>query len=203
LRILNCRSKRDYVAGHIPGAAWVDVKIWQELGRKKGGLHDAKSWGDKIGPLGIGMDTRLIVYGTSLPDTARVWWTLKYLGLEKVALLNGGWQAWVKQQGPTETASPRIASVPFEPKFQPDRLEEIDSLKKAVKSNEVTVVDARSQEEFTGKENRGKRGGHIPGAKHLEWKESLDEDGRFKSPEQLRELFRQRGIQPEQTAITC
>jgi thiosulfate/3-mercaptopyruvate sulfurtransferase len=93
--------------------------------------------------------------------------------------------------------------VKFEPKFQADRLEEIDALKKSMKSGKVTVVDARSTEEFTGKDVRGKRAGHIPGAKHLEWKELLADDGRFKSPEQLRELFRKRGIYPEQTAVTC
>ena len=66
-----------------------------------------------------------------------------------------------------ETTSPNVEAVKFEPKFQADRLEEIDSLKKSVKSGKVTVVDARSTDEFTGKEVRGKRGGHIPGAKHL------------------------------------
>ena len=91
----------------------------------------------------------------------------------------------------------------FEPKFQADRLEEIDSLKKSLRSGKVTVVDARSKDEFTGKDVRGKRGGHIPGAKHLEWKELLAEDGRFKTPEKLGELFRQRGIHPAQTAVTC
>jgi thiosulfate/3-mercaptopyruvate sulfurtransferase len=96
-----------------------------------------------------------------------------------------------------------VEAVKFEPKFQADRLEEIDALKKGVGSGAVTVVDTRSRDEFTGKDIRGKRGGHIPGAKHLEWKELLAEDGRFKSPEQLRALFRQRGIVPEQTAVTC
>ena len=91
----------------------------------------------------------------------------------------------------------------YEPKFQADRLEEIDSLKKSLRSGKVTVVDTRSTDEFTGKEVRGKRGGHIPGAKHLEWKELLADDGRFKSSDQLRALFGERGIQPYQTAVTC
>ena len=153
--------------------------------------------------LGISLDSQVVVYGSTLPDTARIWWTLKYLGLQNVTILDGGWKLWIKEKRPTDTVSPTIEAVNFEPKFQADRLEEIDSLKKSVRSGKVTVVDARSTDEFTGKEVRGKRGGHIPGAKHLEWKELLAEDGRFKSPEQLRELFRQRGIQPNQTAVTC
>jgi thiosulfate/3-mercaptopyruvate sulfurtransferase len=91
----------------------------------------------------------------------------------------------------------------FVPEFQPDRLSEIGSLRGALDSPDVKVVDARSAAEFEGTQVLGARGGHIPGASHLEWKELLQEDGRFKSPEELRALFQSRGIHPEQTAITC
>jgi len=144
----------------------------------------------------------VVVYGSSLSDAARVWWTLKYLGVQKVTILDGGWQLWTKEKRATETDVLMYKGMKkFEPKFQADRLEEIDSLKKNVQAGKVTVVDTRTADEFTGKEVRGKRGGHIPDAKHLEWKEMLAEDGRFKSPEKLRELFKQRGIQPDQTAV--
>jgi thiosulfate/3-mercaptopyruvate sulfurtransferase len=201
LRILDTRPQGEYAKGHIPGAVWVNVTSWQDLGRKEGGFHDAKAWGATVGPLGISQDSQVVVYGSNLTDTARIWWTLKYLGLQHVAILNGGWPLWVQAKQATETASPKIAAVQFEPKFQADRLEEIDSLKKAIHSDKVTVVDARSTGEFTGAEVRGKRGGHVPGAKHLEWKELVAADGRFKSPEQLRELFRERGILPDGTAV--
>jgi thiosulfate/3-mercaptopyruvate sulfurtransferase len=203
VRVIDTRPQAEYAKGHVPGAVRVDVKSWQEQGKKEGGFHDARAWGEMVGRLGIGHDTRVVVYGSSPTDTARVWWTLKYLGLENVAILNGGWDLWVKQKLPTDTAAPKVEAVAFEPKFQADRLEEIDSLKKSVQSGKVTVVDARTKDEYTGKDARGKRGGRIPGAKHLEWKELLAEDGRFKSPEELRALFRERGILPEQTAVTC
>jgi 3-mercaptopyruvate sulfurtransferase SseA/ubiquinone/menaquinone biosynthesis C-methylase UbiE len=203
LRLLDTRPQPDYAKGHIPGAVRVDVKSWQDLGKKDGGFHDAEAWGRKVGQLGLSHDSQVVVYGSAPTDAARVWWTLKYLGLPKVALLDGGWALWSKEKRPSETSSPVVESVKFEPKFQADRLEEIDALKKGLGSGAVTVVDTRSTDEFTGKDVRGKRGGHIPGAKHLEWKELLAEDGRFKPPEQLRALFRRRGIEPEQTAVTC
>jgi 3-mercaptopyruvate sulfurtransferase SseA/ubiquinone/menaquinone biosynthesis C-methylase UbiE len=203
LRLLDTRPQAEYAKGHIPGALRVDVKSWQQWGSKEGSLADAKVWGKEVGQLGIGSDSHVVVYGSSLPDTARIWWMLKYFGLSNVTILNGGWGLWAKEQRPAENASPTVEAARFEPKFQTDRLEEIDSLKKSLQSGKITVVDARSTDEFTGKEVRGKRGGHIPGAKLLEWKELLAEDGRFKSPDQLRELFRRRGILPDQTAITC
>jgi thiosulfate/3-mercaptopyruvate sulfurtransferase len=203
LSILDTRSKGDYAQAHIPGAVWVNVKAWQQLGSKDGGFHDSKAWAEKVAQLGITKDTAVVVYGSSLPDAARIWWTLKYVGVSNVTLLDGGWELWTRENRPTDTKSPRIMAVKFEPNFQADRLEEIDSLKKSVQIGSVTVVDARSTKEYTGEEVRGNRGGHIVGAKHLEWKELLTAQGRFKPPHQLRELFRKRGIEPDQTAVTC
>lgn len=201
LRILDTRSQEDYAKGHVPGAVRVDVPSWQKLARSEGGLHDAKAWGEKVGALGIGRDTQVVVYGGALPDAGRVWWTLKYVGVPEVMLLDGGWSAWDKEKRPAETAAPKVAAVGFEPRFDSDRLEEIDSLKTNLKSGRVKVVDTRSRDEFTGKEVRGTRGGHVAGATHLEWKELLAADGRFKSPDELRELFRSRGILPDDTAV--
>lgn len=203
LRALDTRPPAEYAKGHIPGAVRVDVKAWQRLGGKQGGWHDAAGWGEAVGRLGVGTDTAVVVYGGSPTDAARVWWTLKYLGVRDVAILDGGWGRWVGDGRPSETATPEVKAVKFEPKFQSDRLEEIDALKKSIRSGTVAVVDARTAGEFAGTDVRGKRGGHLPGAKHLEWKELLADDGRFKSPEQLRALFHQRGIRPEQTAVTC
>jgi thiosulfate/3-mercaptopyruvate sulfurtransferase len=203
LRILDTRPQSEYAKGHIPGAVRVDGKRWQQLGSKEGGFRDATAWGKEVGRLGIRADSDVVVYGSNLPDTARIWWTLKYLGLSNVTILDGGWDLWAKEKRPTDTSLPDIDVVDFKPKLQADRLEEIDSLKKSLQTGKVTVVDARSKAEFTGQDVRGKRGGHIPGAKHLEWKELLEKDGRFKSPEDLRALFRQRGILPDQAAVTC
>jgi thiosulfate/3-mercaptopyruvate sulfurtransferase len=200
-RILDTRSADDYAKGHIPGAVRVEVRDWQNLGRSEGGFHNTEAWAEKVGRLGIGKDSHVVVYGTRLSDAARIWWTLKYLGLGNVTLLNGGWDAWSRQERPLTNAIPKIATVPFQPRFQPDRLEEIETLKKSLPSGNVQVVDARSTDEFTGKEVRGKRGGHIPGATHLEWKELLAPDGRFKTREQLKELFRKRGILPTEPAV--
>jgi len=201
LRILDSRRKDDYAKGHIPGAVWVDLAAWQKLGKADGGLHNAGAWGEQVGRLGISGQTRVVVYGGPLPDTARTWWTLKYLGLKDVAILNGGWDVWVKEGRPTTTDTPEVAVVRFEPKFQADRLEEIDTLKEAVRTGKVKVVDARSHDEFTGKEVRGKRGGHIPDSAFLEWRELLAKDGRFKAPAELRDLFHKRGVLPEQTTV--
>src|SRR5262249_32837484 len=98
LSILDTRPEAEYAKGHIPGAIRVDVRGWQELGKKEGGFHDARSWGAKVGQLGISQDSPVVVYGSNPSDTARIWWTLKYVGLPNVAVLNGGWELWTKEQ---------------------------------------------------------------------------------------------------------
>ena len=193
LRILDVRSAAEYRRGHIPGAARVDVGNWKTLATSDRGLHDARGWAAKLGRLGITSKTHVVVYGGRLTDTARIWWLLKYLGVKNASLLNGSWQSWAKSNRPAETRTSKIAATEFKPDFQADRLVEIDSLKKSLKSATVQVVDTRSDSEFAG--------GRIPGAAHLEWKELVAKDGRFKTKSQLRELFRKRGIMPDETAV--
>jgi thiosulfate/3-mercaptopyruvate sulfurtransferase len=201
LRIVDTRSQEQYAEGHIPGAVLVDVQGWKELGRSKGGFQNVKAWSDLVGEFGIEPDSQVVVYGSRLSNTARIWWMLKYLGLKDVMILNGGWNLWANENRPTSAAMPSIIATDFTAKFQADRLEEMDTLEESLRTGNVTVVDARSDDEFTGKEVRGKRGGHIPGAVHLEWNELVAEDGRFKTTEQLNELFLKRGILPDETAV--
>ena len=193
LRILDVRSAEEYGEGHIPGAVRVDVGEWKTLALAEGGLHDAKSWAAKLGSLGITSQTHVVVYGDRITDTARIWWLLKYVGVENTSLLNGTWQSWKESAHPIETTTVEHAATIFQPSFQADRLVEIDSLKKSLASDELTVVDTRSDEEFSG--------GRIPGSAHLEWNQLVTEDGRFKSKSQLQELFRQQGILPNETAV--
>lgn len=201
VRILDARPAEEYSQGHVPGAAAVDVKSWQTLGKSEGGFKNAKGWGELVGKLGIERDSTVIVYGGRLPDAARVWWLLKYVGVADVRLLDGGWEAWAKARLPISDAVPDIAATEFEPDFQADRLEEIDSLKQSHKREGVTVVDTRSADEFSGKSAQGGRGGHIPEATHLEWTELLAADGRFKPVDELKALFKVRGILPDDTAV--
>lgn len=201
VRILDTRPEPAYDKGHIPGALRVSAKDWKQLGASKGGFHNAKAWGKLVGSLGIDQKTTVIVYGDKITNTARIWWLLKYLGMKDVRILNGGRNIWTKKNMPTSTKTPKVAATKFEPRFQKDRLEEMDTLKKKLKSPKVKIVDTRSEGEYTGKVKRSKRGGHIPGATHLEWKELLAKDGRFKTREQLRELFAKRDILPDKTAI--
>ena len=193
LRILDARSESDYAKGHIPGAIRVDVSQWKNMAAAEGGFHDAKGWSRQLGQIGLKNGMSVAVYGSKLSDTARIWWLLKYAGVKDVSLLDGGWEWWKKQHGPADTKSSAVLPTKFEPHFQADRLAEFASLKDSFSAKTTKLVDTRSTEEF--------KEGRIPGSTHLEWKELLAADGRFKSKTQLKQLFRERGILPAETAV--
>ena len=204
LRILDIRSADEYANGHIPGSVSLDMRPWMEKSLSPEGLLDAEYWSEQVGKLGISNDHRVVICYDSLTNAARVWWTLRYLGLKEVALLEGGWNVWAARELPTKKKQTKVEQASFEPRFQADRLAGHDELKRAVadKGLDWVVVDARSKDEYTGRDKRGERGGHIPGAVHLEWSELLDVAGYFKTPEQLSSLFDVKGVDAGQTVVT-
>ncbi|MEK6237089.1 MAG: rhodanese-like domain-containing protein [Planctomycetales bacterium] len=193
IRVVDARSSDDYADGHVPGAIRVDVNDWKKLAVADDGLHDAKGWAENVGSLGITSDTHVVVYGGKITDAARIWWLLKYVGVENASLLNGGWDAWKKADYAVETSTPQMRPTEFNPRFQADRLAEIAAVKKSLKSETVKFVDTRSDDEF--------QDGRIPGSAQLEWKHLLTDDGLFKTRKQLKELFVKAGISPAHTAV--
>lgn len=202
--VLDARSHEKYLAGHIPGARWVDHDEWA---KSFGHGNDAEAWSKRIGSLGIMPSSKVVVYdGNYAKDAARIWWILRYWGVENVKLLNGGWVAWEAADQSTETAEDDPMPVSFVAVPRSDRLATKEELLDALKGGGLQIVDARSEAEFCGdKKLSNKRAGAIPGATHLEWSELLDkETHQFKSMAQLRTLLEKSGIDLDQpTATHC
>lgn len=203
--LLDARERAKYDAGHVPGARWVDHAGWAKAFGHGG---DPDGWGKRIGGLGITADTKVIVYDDNLTkDAARVWWVLRYWGVEDVRLLNGGWTGWATGKFPTGAAAPAVAPVAFVAKPRAERLATKGQLLKSLGGGDrLQIVDARSEKEFCGVEKlTNKRAGAIPGAKQLEWVDLIDKPtGRFKPAADLEKLFADAGIDLSQpTAAHC
>ena len=200
-RLLDTRSKKDYDAGHIAGGQWVDAAEW---GKAFATGQHPEEWSKRIGDLGMDTDVPVIVYGDALtPDAGRIWWILRYWGIKDVRLLNGGWHAWEAENGTIVKETTPVSAR--QPKLMPqaDRLATKDQLLEALKKGQLQIVDARSEAEFCGEKEMAKRSGAIPGAVHLEWIDVLDKESqRFKSPEQLAKLFRDKKIHLDQPTVT-
>jgi thiosulfate/3-mercaptopyruvate sulfurtransferase len=200
--ILDVRTRASYLEGHIPGAIWVDATAWNKAFAAG---EDRAAWVKRVGAAGINVDTPVVIYEAGRPLTAaRVWWILRYWGVRDVRLLNGGLPGWTRAGGKVE--KDEVKPKPTEPKLvaQPARLATKDQIGKWLKEkSRPQIVDARSSAEFCGDAGRARRTGHIPGAKHLDWVDTIDpKTGRFKSAEELTKLFKEAGIDPRRPATT-
>jgi thiosulfate/3-mercaptopyruvate sulfurtransferase len=199
--ILDARGKGAYKDGHVPGAVWLDAVTWQRAFQEG---RDEEGWVVRVGGLGVSADTPVVVYDNNLSkDAARVWWILRYWGVRDVRLLNGGWRAWSAAGGKVENGEnvPRAVAAKLSP--ERGRLATKEQVKKWAQDKTGQILDSRSVGEYSGTTETAKRNGAIPGAKHLEWSDTLDKKtGRFKSAAELAKLFKDAGIDPARPATT-
>ena len=188
---------------HIAGAAFIDLD--HDLSDKSdatdkasGGRHPLPSrekFAAWVGALGITPETQVIVYDRNGCNyCGRAWWMLKWLGHERVAVLDGGWQAWVAAGGAVELGSkPAQADVskqnyPFA--LIDTSLSAIDLVVSASQTQSHAIIDARAPARFRGEmEPIDPIAGHIPGALNRPFSTNLNEQGLFKSPAQLKAEF--------------
>lgn len=200
--ILDARDKKAYLAGHIPGALWVDHAAWAKgFGQGK----DIQGWSNRIGTLGISNNQTVLIYDDNMAkDAARIWWILKYFGLKDARILNGGWKGWTAAKGQVETIESQTKAIDFTPQIQNDRYSSKQSILESLNGKSLQIIDARSEKEHCGLDPLSNaRAGSIPGARHLEWSDLLDpKTQRFREAGQIKDLFAKAGIDLEKPSAT-
>jgi thiosulfate/3-mercaptopyruvate sulfurtransferase len=201
------RSGRgEYLDRHIAGARFLDI---DELADKQTSaphmLPSADEFGRAMERLGIGRDDRIVIYDNSPVRTAaRGWFMLRHFGADRVAILDGGLQRWLAEGRPTESGEPAPRQARF---AAAGRDAEVVSKAQILAGLQAPLLDARSKPRFEGSEadpRPGVAAGHIPGARNLPFAALYREDGRFRSPEEIRRLFEEARIDPDQPFVaTC
>lgn len=189
------RGRREYHAGHIPGAYFLHLD--EDLSGKKTGsngrhpLPELAAFAAKLSKCGVAPGRQVVVYDDAGASVAvRLWWMLRWLGHERVAILDGGLAAWMKEGLPTDTVVPAPREGRFEPRPLLGAIADIHYVDAFRSSPTVRLVDARVAERFKGiTETIDPVAGHIPGAVNRFWKDNLDENGRFKAPQELKREF--------------
>jgi thiosulfate/3-mercaptopyruvate sulfurtransferase len=186
------QGRREYEEGHLPGAVYahLDADLSGPILPGQTGRHPLPAptqWLQTLASWGITPDTQVVVYDQGPGGiAARVWWMLRWIGHEAVAVLDGGWQAWVGDEFPTSWAIPQplpIDLLPFRPSMP--TLPAHDLL-----AGDHLLLDARAAERYRGEvEPIDPVAGHIPGAISAPFAGNLGADGRFLSPEALRNRF--------------
>ena len=204
IRIVDCRfdlsdvlaGRRAYAAAHIPGAVFADLDtdlsapIRPDTGRHP--LPDVSDIAATLGRLGVDNSIDVIVYDEGPGSlAARAWWMLRWLGHERVRLLNGGFQAWQKQGLPLVGGVEQAEHRNFVPRPREDRIVTTSELSDGVENIEaMNLIDARDVARFRGEiEPIDTVAGHVPGARNMPFQMSLDEAGWWRPQKELRSLW--------------
>lgn len=184
-------GERVYAEGHIPGAAFLhcDRDLSGPMTGTNGRhpLPDPQKLVQRLGEIGIGPATQVVVYDDAQGMIAgRLWWLLRWLGHDRVALLDGGMQSWQAAGGTLTDVVPTMSPCLFVPQAQ-DHLVEADYVLERIETPNMHLVDGRGPDRFRGEnETIDPVGGHIPGAVNRFFKDNLLPDGRFKPAAELR-----------------
>lgn len=219
--IVDCRhtladpgwGRQAYTEGHIPGAyfAHLDEDLSGAIIPGKTGRHplpaDWLDFASLLGSWGIDSSTQVVAYDASHGGIAsRLWWMLNYLGHDKVAVLDGGWENWVSEGRAITVEIPVKKNAQFNPKPHPDMIRGMEDVRNAIQNTHIQVVDSRAAERYAGLEEPiDPVAGHIPGAVNFPFLANVDEHHLWKSKAVLKErfekLFSKYG--PDQVIIHC
>jgi thiosulfate/3-mercaptopyruvate sulfurtransferase len=217
--IVDCRfsledpewGHRAYTEAHVPGALHADLK--RDLSAAPTGTNgrhpipSVEHLRRAFGRLGIDAGRQVVAYDQ---DTgifaARLWWLLRWLGHDAVAVLDGGFAQWVAEGRPTTSRAELAAVRHFAGEPRGDWLQTAEDVEASIRRGDGRLVDARAPERFSGAvEPIDRVAGHIPGARNYFFKRSLDERGRFLPPKVLRQQLAAAldGARPEETTCYC
>lgn len=204
-------GRQAYRKDHIPNARYVHLDedmsapITESTGRHP--LPDIQIFTEKLCAWGVGVNKQVVVYDDSFGSIAvRLWWMLRWLGHPAVAMLDGGYPKWRKEQRPLTAEVPVMqkGSCACLPEFS--LIATVDDVERAMQTGDALLLDARSERRFSGEfEPLDTVAGHIPGAVNWNFEENLDIDGTYLPPEALRENYQAllKGRAPWQVIHTC
>lgn len=201
----------NYKLGHVPGAVLFDWKedINDPLSRN---ILNKQSYEDLMQKGGINNDTTLILYGDfNNWFAAFAFWVFKYYGYKDIRIMNGGRKKWLEEDRPLSKDVQNYSKGNFKA-AEPDKSIRVflNYVRDSIGSGQKVLIDVRSPKEFTGEilappeypTEHAQRGGHIPGALNIPWGQAVNEDGTFKSTEELKKLYESKGITSNKEVIT-
>jgi thiosulfate/3-mercaptopyruvate sulfurtransferase len=204
LLLLDLRPAEAFAQGHVPGAVHLDLWGVSLIDTSPAPLQAFMWMIDHVFNLrGVDAATPVVVYDEhSGMRAARAFWFLEYLGHPRVQMLDGGFNAWVRDALPVTRDAEAPQPSTWQGRPQASRIATWSDVNERLGSEGTVLVDTRSDAEYDGSLVRAKRGGAIPGAVHIEWKNNLDLDGTFKPAATLRAMYEDAGVTPDKEVVT-
>lgn len=188
-------GERAYAAGHIPGARYAnldkDLSAPQATNSGRHPLPNPGTLAEKLGEWGVDKNKQVVVYDDACGAmAARLWWLMRWLGHEAVAVLDGGLHKWQDEGKPLTTMTPNISPSHFFPEISDDMCVTADQVEAMLNNMSGQLIDARAAKRFRGEqEPLDKVAGHVPGAVNLPYAENINIDGKFKPADILRDRY--------------
>jgi thiosulfate/3-mercaptopyruvate sulfurtransferase len=184
-----------YVVSHVPGAVYANLN--DDLSGARTGangrhpLPTIEALAATFGRLGIANTSQVVVYDQAVGHYAsRLWWSLRYLGHDAVALLDGGWAKWMSEGRPVRSGNETRAATTFIPSPRPRMVARLEDVRERMTDGRTLLVDARGPDRFEGRSEPIDRvAGHIPGARSHYYMSNTAADGTFLPPDDLRTKF--------------
>lgn len=201
--LVDLRSPDDYAAGHIPGAVSGSAALLNHSEPPMGGLMPKP---DAVNALfeqiGANLGDQIVAYdGGKGTAAARLMWVMDAYGYEVGSWLSGGFADWVAQELPVTSDTPATTPGDLNLTLVGDNVISAEQLMENLSSASVKVLDVRSANEYAGTDIRSARGGHVPGAHHLEWTTQLDDNGCLLNDELLQAQLDSAGVSKDDTVI--
>jgi thiosulfate/3-mercaptopyruvate sulfurtransferase len=189
VRVVNGRA--GYESGHIPSAGFADLlEDLSDVGPGKNGLPTPEHFCAAMGALGVGDDSRVVLYdGNHSVWAARVWWMLRWVGFDRAAVLDGGLETWTAEGRPLSTEAADRLAKQLTLHLRPELIADRDEVLAAIGSSSVNLIDAMPEAHYRGEMTMYDRPGHIPGASNVPAFALLDESGRYRPPDELAAMF--------------
>lgn len=197
-------TRGSYKKAHIPGARflWLNA-LAKDTPDRNTELPSINEGGKVLKDLGITDRSRVIVYfeGGNMTMSTRMILTLSYLGLgDRVALLDGGFEAWKSEGRPVSKEIPKIKAGTFVPKAHPEFVTDADWVRAHLTDPGVTIIDARARRFYDGA--AGTPAGHVPHAVSIPFSSVADSTNRMLRPDSLRAVFQRAGVKPGSHLVT-
>ncbi len=198
-----------YDEGHVPGAiAWAwNTELCDTVRRD---ILSRQQFEELMERSGVTPDTTLVIYGDN-NNWFAAWalWQAKVYGHRDVRLMNGGRKKWLSEGRELSTESPKVKSVNYTAREADTSLRAfLPQVQAASARGGAALVDVRSPQEFTGEilappglPETCQRGGHVPGARSIPWAKAANDDGTFKSANELRQLYASEGVDGSKPVI--
>ena len=206
IEVCNIRDDKAYREGHIPGALWFYWKTacWHETDRE---FVTPAAMAKLFGSIGIGPQTTVVLYGDPVQFGSYAYWAFTMAGHAKLKLLDGGRRKWLLEKRPLSRDVLNFPAVAYPPPAGTSTMRVgRDDVRAHLHEPQRLLIDLRSPEEYSGErvsdysfavDHGAERTGRIPGAVHLYFKDLLNADDSFKSPDEIRHVLAARAIAPE------